>query len=110
VLTDLAGWRSVFLVNVPIGLAVLLVLHRVAPGTRTPGAARPSTVGSALLIAVIGAAHRSARGLLLATPTGPVTQLTYAAAAVVGALSVVAAMVAGRSAPVRDASPDAVRG
>jgi MFS family permease len=54
VLTDLAGWRSVFLVNVPIGLVVLLVLHRVAPATRTPGAARPSTVGSALLIAVIG--------------------------------------------------------
>jgi EmrB/QacA subfamily drug resistance transporter len=83
VLTDLAGWRSVFLVNVPIGLVVLLVLHRVAPGTRTPGAARPSTLGSALLIAVIGGGS-----LLLADATTRWSALHTAALVVVVLLAI----------------------
>lgn len=74
------------------------------------GAASGLVTTTQELSAAVGLTVLTTVGLLLATPTGPVTQLTYAAAAVVGALSVVAAMVAGRSAPVRDASPDTVRG
>ncbi len=54
VLTDVAGWRAVFLVNVPLGVVALLALRRVLPEARTDGAARPNLPSAALLVAVIG--------------------------------------------------------
>jgi MFS family permease len=46
----------VFLVNVPIGIVVLLVLHRAVPEARGAAATRPSVASSVLLIAVLGGA------------------------------------------------------
>ncbi|MEV0629351.1 MFS transporter [Nonomuraea wenchangensis] len=48
---DLFGlsWRPVFLVNVPVGVAVLLAGRRVLPRTRTAGPARLDPAGVAVL-------------------------------------------------------------
>ncbi|GEL21265.1 hypothetical protein PSU4_02190 [Pseudonocardia sulfidoxydans NBRC 16205] len=44
-----AGWRTVFLVNVPIGLACLAVALKVLPESRGERTARPDPVGTALV-------------------------------------------------------------
>ena len=43
------GWRTVFWVNVPIGLVALLLARRVLPESRQPGAARLDRPGAALV-------------------------------------------------------------
>ncbi|HEY6495018.1 MAG TPA: MFS transporter [Trebonia sp.] len=48
---DLAGlgWRSIFLINVPIGLAAAILARRVVPETKARGAARIDLFGTVLL-------------------------------------------------------------
>ncbi len=46
VLTDLAGWRWVFLVNVPVGLLALVVARRVLPESRRGDAGRLDVAGA----------------------------------------------------------------
>lgn len=46
-----AGWRTVFLVNVPIGLACLVLALRVLPESRGDRSTRPDPVGTALVTA-----------------------------------------------------------
>ncbi|GAA4742053.1 MFS transporter [Amnibacterium soli] len=49
------GWRAVFLVNVPFGLAALLLLRRTVPETRATGAAGLDPLGIVLLgVALVG--------------------------------------------------------
>jgi EmrB/QacA subfamily drug resistance transporter len=55
VLVDGLGWRWVFFVNVPIGLAALVPARRVLRELRDPGGALPDALGSALLVAGVGA-------------------------------------------------------
>ena len=43
------GWRPIFLINVPIGLAGLLLAKRTMPDTRATNPARPDAVGTVLL-------------------------------------------------------------
>ena len=47
------GWRPIFLVNVPIGIAGLWFAARHVPQTRAPQPARPDLLGSALLAAAV---------------------------------------------------------
>lgn len=47
------GWRPVFLVNVPVGLAVLAVSAGRLPGHRRPAAARLDVAGAGLLATAI---------------------------------------------------------
>lgn len=47
------GWRTVFLVNIPIALATLVAAGRVVPETRDPHAGRPDLAGALLLSASI---------------------------------------------------------
>jgi predicted MFS family arabinose efflux permease len=47
-LVDSFGWRAVFLVNVPVGVAVLAVLSRALPESRSPVAAPIHPVGLGL--------------------------------------------------------------
>jgi EmrB/QacA subfamily drug resistance transporter len=61
ILTSALGWRAVFFINLPIGLAVLAgTMHRVAPGASAPHALRrldirgAATLVSGLLLAVYG--------------------------------------------------------
>ena len=53
---DLAGsgWRAIFLVNVPIGLAALVAAPRLLPDTRV-GTPRPDVVESAMVVAALTA-------------------------------------------------------
>ncbi|NHA68113.1 MFS transporter [Phycicoccus flavus] len=46
------GWRSLFLVNVPVGLAAIAVGRRVLPANRRAPGARVDVVGTAMLGAV----------------------------------------------------------
>ena len=54
-LVDQLGWRWVFFVNVPIGLAALVPARRILRETRDPDAVLPDALGSALLVAGVGA-------------------------------------------------------
>jgi EmrB/QacA subfamily drug resistance transporter len=54
VLVQTAGWRSVFWLNVPIGLAALLLAARFVPESRAPRPRRLDPVGQLLVIAALG--------------------------------------------------------
>ncbi|GAB2600515.1 hypothetical protein GCM10027168_37110 [Streptomyces capparidis] len=54
VLVDAFGWRSLFLINVPLGLALLLCAGLVPRTARTPGRRLPDAWGTALLGLGIG--------------------------------------------------------
>ncbi|MEV7236610.1 MFS transporter [Streptomyces sp. NPDC051020] len=47
------GWRACFLINVPIGIAVLAVARRVIPESRVPEAVRLDLGGAALVTAAL---------------------------------------------------------
>ncbi|MEU6032752.1 MFS transporter [Streptomyces tauricus] len=53
-LVDSVGWRSIFWVNLPVGLAALLLTLRYVPESRAPKARRPDPVGQFLVIALLG--------------------------------------------------------
>ncbi|MFI6701218.1 MFS transporter [Streptomyces sp. NPDC050509] len=55
VLVDTVGWRSIFWINLPIGLAALLLTWRYVPESRAPKPRRPDPVGQLLVIGVLGA-------------------------------------------------------
>ena len=60
-MVDLAGWRLVFLVNLPVGLAALVYGRRMpAPPTRSL-VARPDLLGSLLAVAAVGIARARCR-------------------------------------------------
>jgi EmrB/QacA subfamily drug resistance transporter len=54
VLVDTVGWRSLFLINVPIGVAILVGARNVGGGA--PGGRLPDAVGTILLGLAIGGA------------------------------------------------------
>ncbi|WP_208032138.1 MFS transporter [Streptomyces cyanogenus] len=54
-LVQSVGWRSIFWVNLPVGLAALLLTFRFVPESRAPRARRPDPVGQLLVIALFGA-------------------------------------------------------
>ncbi|MZD08140.1 DHA2 family efflux MFS transporter permease subunit [Streptomyces sp. SID5785] len=54
VLVDSVGWRSIFWVNLPVGLAALALTWRFVPESRAPKARRPDPVGQLLMIALLG--------------------------------------------------------
>ncbi len=45
-LVDSVGWRSIFWINLPVGLAALLLTWRYVPESRAPKARRPTRSGS----------------------------------------------------------------
>ncbi|MFE1949403.1 MFS transporter [Streptomyces sp. NPDC059524] len=53
-LVDSVGWRSIFWVNLPVGLAALALTWRFVPESRAPKARRPDPVGQLLMIALLG--------------------------------------------------------
>jgi EmrB/QacA subfamily drug resistance transporter len=55
VLVDEAGWRWVFFLNVPIGLAALVPARRLLRERRDPAGVLPDALGSALMVAGVGA-------------------------------------------------------
>ncbi|GAA3497975.1 MFS transporter [Streptomyces prasinosporus] len=53
-LVESVGWRSIFWVNLPVGLAALLLTWRFVPESRAPKARRPDPVGQLLVIVLFG--------------------------------------------------------
>ncbi|MFJ6214840.1 MFS transporter [Streptomyces sp. NPDC092296] len=53
-LVDTAGWRSIFWMNVPVGLAALALTAVYVPESRAPHARRLDPVGQLLVIALLG--------------------------------------------------------
>ena len=50
-----SGWRAIFLVNVPIGLAALVAAPRLLPESRVPGVPRVDPAEAALVVAALTA-------------------------------------------------------
>ncbi|MYY00294.1 DHA2 family efflux MFS transporter permease subunit [Streptomyces sp. SID486] len=53
-LVQSVSWRSIFWINLPVGLAALLLTLRFVPESRAPRARRPDPVGQLLVIALFG--------------------------------------------------------
>jgi EmrB/QacA subfamily drug resistance transporter len=53
-LVDSVSWRAIFWLNLPVGLAALLLTMRYIPESRAPKARRPDPVGQLLVIALFG--------------------------------------------------------
>jgi EmrB/QacA subfamily drug resistance transporter len=64
-MVDLGGWRLVFLVNLPIGLAALVFGRRMPEPPPRPQASRPDLLGSLMAVVAVGA-------LALGAVQGPV--------------------------------------
>lgn len=47
------GWRSIFWVNIPVGLAAIALTAAFVPESRAPRARRPDAVGQALVVVVL---------------------------------------------------------
>lgn len=54
-LVSAAGWRSIFLINLPIGLAAIVLTLRFIPESRAPRARRFDPVGQLLVIVMLAA-------------------------------------------------------
>jgi EmrB/QacA subfamily drug resistance transporter len=54
-LVQSVGWRSIFWINLPVGLAALALTARFVPESRAPRARRPDPAGQVLVIALLGA-------------------------------------------------------
>jgi EmrB/QacA subfamily drug resistance transporter len=53
-LVESVGWRSIFWINLPVGLAALFLTLRFVPESRAGKARRPDPVGQVLVIALFG--------------------------------------------------------
>ncbi|MGW4199522.1 MFS transporter [Streptomyces sp. NPDC004726] len=53
-LVDSVGWRSIFWVNLPVGLAALALTWRYVPESRAPRPRRADPVGQLLIMALLG--------------------------------------------------------
>ncbi|WP_062649420.1 MFS transporter [Streptomyces maremycinicus] len=77
-LVESVGWRSIFWLNLPIGLVALLATLRYVPESRAPKARRPDPVGQLLVIALFGPLTYA---IIEAPEAGVSTSLPFAAVA-----------------------------
>jgi EmrB/QacA subfamily drug resistance transporter len=71
-LVQTAGWRWVFLVNIPIGVAVVLVARQHVPESKNPSAClRLDLTGAVLLVAALGALAYGLTAWAQSRPTDP---------------------------------------
>jgi EmrB/QacA subfamily drug resistance transporter len=88
------GWRTVFLVNVPVALVSLVAALRVVPESSDPQAGRPDLLGAGLLaLAIVAIAYP----LLEGRAAGWAAWIWLTLAAGVGALVVLGAVAERRS-------------
>ncbi|MET9815384.1 MFS transporter [Streptomyces sp. NPDC006355] len=85
-LVESVGWRSIFWINLPVGLAALLLTLRFVPESRAPRARRPDPVGQVLVIALFGS-------LTYAIIEAPSTAFASMAPLVILALAALAALL-----------------
>ncbi|WP_190013779.1 MFS transporter [Streptomyces lucensis] len=79
-LVQSVNWRSIFWVNLPVGLAALLLTLRFVPESRAPKARRPDPVGQLLVIALFGSLTYA---IIEAPDAGLGTAVPFAAVALV---------------------------
>jgi EmrB/QacA subfamily drug resistance transporter len=53
-LVDSVGWRGVFWVNIPVGLAAIALTARFVPESRAARARRPDPIGQGLIVVMLG--------------------------------------------------------
>ncbi|MGA5142317.1 MFS transporter [Streptomyces azureus] len=85
-LVESVGWRSIFWINLPVGLAALLLTLRFVPESRAGKTRRPDPVGQLLVIALFGS-------LTYAIIEAPSTPLASAAPLAVVALAALAGLL-----------------
>jgi EmrB/QacA subfamily drug resistance transporter len=89
VLVSEVGWRSVFWVNVPIGVAMILAARRYVPESRAPRPRRVDAGGQILMIALLGTlTYAVIQGPDYGWASAPILAL-FAVAAVVAAAFVI---------------------
>jgi EmrB/QacA subfamily drug resistance transporter len=99
-LVDSVGWRGVFWVNIPVGLAAIALTARFVPESRAARARRPDPVGQGLIVVMLG----SLTYAIIEGPTdgwhSPVILALFAVSAVT--LAVFVAYELRRTEPVLD--------
>ncbi|MFD9214199.1 MFS transporter [Streptomyces sp. NPDC059544] len=86
-LVETVGWRSIFWINVPVGLTALLLTWRYVPESRAPKPRRADPVGQLLVITLLG----SLTYAIIEAPTeGPGTVLPFAALAAAALTALIA--------------------
>ncbi|MFJ4919596.1 MFS transporter [Streptomyces sp. NPDC088725] len=55
VLVETVGWRSIFWINIPVGITALLLTWRYVPESRAAKPRRPDPIGQLLVIGLLGA-------------------------------------------------------
>ena len=83
-LVQSVGWRSIFWINLPVGIAALLLTLRFIPESRAPKARRPDPVGQALVIALFGSLTYA---IIEAPDSGLTTVLPFGAVALAALLA-----------------------
>ncbi|ARP74052.1 MFS transporter [Streptomyces pluripotens] len=83
-LVQSVSWRSIFWVNLPVGLAALLLTLRFVPESRAPRARRPDPVGQLLVIALFGS---STYAIIEAPSSGPGAVAPFATIALAALLA-----------------------
>jgi EmrB/QacA subfamily drug resistance transporter len=82
-LVESVGWRSIFWINLPVGLAALLLTLRFVPESRAPKARRPDPVGQLLVIALFGTLTYA----IIEAPSTPFTSIAPLAVVALAALA-----------------------
>ncbi|MCQ9181076.1 MFS transporter [Streptomyces sp. IBSBF 2953] len=82
-LVESVGWRSIFWLNLPVGLVALLATLRFVPESRAPRARRPDPVGQLLVIALFGSLTYA---IIEAPEAGAATSGPFAAVALAALL------------------------
>lgn len=97
-LVDSVGWRSIFWLNLPVGLAALLLTMVFVPESRAPKARRPDPVGQLLVIALLG----SLTYAIIEAPSSPVARTAAFGAVALAALLALLRYEARRAEPLID--------
>ncbi|MFE1023359.1 MFS transporter [Streptomyces sp. NPDC058818] len=82
-LVESVGWRSIFWVNLPVGLVALALTLRFVPESRAPKARRPDPLGQLMVIVLFGSLTYA---IIEAPNAGPATVLPFAALALAALL------------------------
>ncbi|WP_329217132.1 MFS transporter [Streptomyces sp. NBC_01485] len=82
-LVESVGWRSIFWLNLPVGLVALLATLRYVPESRAPKARRPDPVGQLLVITLFGSLTYA---IIEAPEAGATTSGPFAAVALAALL------------------------
>ncbi|MFZ3497523.1 MFS transporter [Streptomyces sp. 5.8] len=99
-LVDSVGWRSIFWINLPVGLLALVLTLRYIPESRAGHPRRPDPVGQLLVMGLLGSVTF---GIIEAPAAGPVSPLILGCALVaVASLAGLLAYESRRAEPLID--------